>query len=83
VRAIHSQNAKRQHVLNSAWEAAQEVIPSPSIYQQQIFPHLKAIPAAAIAKATGLSTSSVKTIRSGRMTPHPRHWEALRALIAD
>lgn len=83
VRAIHSRHATQQHLLNSAWEAAQAVIPSASIYHQQIFPHLTKIPATAIAEATGLSISSAKTIRAGRMAPHPRHWDALRSLIEE
>jgi CRISPR-associated endonuclease Cas1 len=80
VRAIHSANAKRQAVLNSAWEAAQTSIPSPSVYRRDIFPRIKGISVRELCAVTGLSTSSCKRVRTGRMTPHPRHWDALRMI---
>lgn len=81
VRAVHSQNARQQHVLNAAWEATQTSIPSSSVYRDDIRPYLRGIAPKSIATATGLSISSAKTILSGRMTPHPRHWKALRQLV--
>jgi CRISPR-associated endonuclease Cas1 len=81
-RATHAKHAQEQHRLNSAWEAKQTTIPSPAVYRDDIAPFLKGFSAKAIADATGLSNSSAKTILSGRMTPHPRHWGAFRALIA-
>jgi CRISPR-associated endonuclease Cas1 len=82
VRSTHAEHAREHHRLNSAWEAKQQSIPSPSVYRDDIAPFLKGFSAKAIADATGLSNSSAKTILSGRMTPHPRHWPAFRALIA-
>lgn len=81
-RDIHHQNAKQQHVLNSAWEAAQKSIPSPTFYKREIFPRIKALPVRDLVAVTGLSVSSCKHIRTARMTPHPRHWDALKRLAA-
>jgi hypothetical protein len=41
---------------------------------------LEGIPVVAMAAATELSEIYCQAIRSGRATPHPRHWEALREL---
>jgi hypothetical protein len=38
------------------------------------------VPLSKIERATGLSNSACSRIRSGRMTPHPRHWDALAGL---
>jgi len=46
-----------------------------------VAPGLKEFLPAAIAAAAGLSTSTAKTIRSGRMCPQPPHWAALLALL--
>lgn len=81
VRHIHSQHATASNKANADWEAKQSTIPSPAIYDRDIAPGLKAFLPAAIAAATGLSNSTAKTIRAGRMRPHPRHWAALRALV--
>lgn len=80
VRSVHSENAKQQHVLNSTWEAAQATIPSPAVYKREIFPQIKDVAVRTLVAATGLSVSSCKQIRTGRMTPHPRHWDALKRL---
>ena len=82
VRETHRNNAKQQYLLNSTWEAAQTSIPSSSHYMREIFPKIKLIPVRDLVEATGLSTSSCKHIRTGRMTPHPRHWDALTRLAA-
>ena len=81
VRATHAQHAKEQHRLNSAWGAKQTTIPSPAVYRDEIAPFLEEFSAKAVATATGLSHSSAKTILSERMTPHPRHWNALRTML--
>jgi CRISPR-associated endonuclease Cas1 len=82
VRETHRKNATQQHVLNSTWEAAQKSIPSPAVYKREIFPRIKALPVADLMAVTGLSASSCKHIRTGRMTPHPRHWDALKRIAA-
>jgi CRISPR-associated endonuclease Cas1 len=82
VRALHATHAREQARMNREWEAVQTSLPSPAEYSREIRPGLSRLKPRAIADATGLSISSAKTILAGRMTPHPRHWPALRALIA-
>ena len=50
--------------------------------QQQVIPGLVGVPLGAIGACTGLSVSACSRIRSGTLTPHPRHWEALAQLTA-
>jgi hypothetical protein len=35
----------------------------------------------AIARVTGMSTTTAGKVRSGQRVPHPRHWEALGTLV--
>jgi hypothetical protein len=57
---------------------------TPAITEEQLYeqllPRLADVPLSKIERATGLSNSSCSRIRSGRMTPHPRHWDALAGL---
>jgi hypothetical protein len=81
--------AKRRESLLAAkaaerdWEASAA---QPTVTEQQFFeevlPRLIEVPLSKIERATGLSNSSCSRIRSGRMTPHPRHWDALARLAA-
>ena len=80
VRAIHRIHATQQRARNAAWEAAQTSIPSPTLYKRDIYPRIKELPVRVLVEATGLSTSSCKHIRTGRVMPHPRHWDALTRL---
>lgn len=50
-------------------------------FQREIVPKLIAHPLNAIARATRLSLTACSRIRSGSQTPHPRHWDALAALV--
>ncbi len=36
-----------------------------------------------IAEATGLSLAACSRFRAGVRVPHPRHWEALSALVEE
>jgi CRISPR-associated endonuclease Cas1 len=79
--------AKRRESLVAAkaaereWEAGggHPAITEQQLYQQ-VLPALKDVPLSKIERATGLANSSCSRIRSGRMTPHPRHWDALARL---
>jgi hypothetical protein len=82
VRATHRKHALQSNRRNAAWEALQTSLPSPTTFDRELLPRLLNIPTVAIREATGLSLSSVKTFKDGRMRPHARHWEALR-LLAD
>jgi hypothetical protein len=52
------------------------------LYVQEILPHLSGLSTTAIAAATSMSTSAASSIRAGNRVPHPRHWAALRELVA-
>jgi hypothetical protein len=50
-----------------------------SAFQRDILPLLQEIPLSRLQQATGLSLRYVSLIRRGERTPHPRHWQGLRA----
>lgn len=83
VRAKHRASALRQSALNAAWEAQHRAIPSPTVFREDILPHLKAVPVRQLMAACGLSLSSCKKIRTGHLVPHPRHWPAFKKLVSD
>jgi hypothetical protein len=49
-------------------------------YPREVLPGLASISTTAIARATGMSTSSASKIRAGKRVPHPMWWEALDSL---
>jgi hypothetical protein len=51
-------------------------------FKSEIVPKLDAFSLKEIGKATGLSLAVCSRIRAGAKVPHPRHWEALRKLVA-
>jgi hypothetical protein len=51
-------------------------------FKREIAPKLDALLLKEIAKATGLSLTACSRIRAGARAPHPRHWDALVALIS-
>jgi CRISPR-associated endonuclease Cas1 len=50
-------------------------------FLREVVPKLDDVPLSAIASATGLSLATCSRYRAGARVPHPRHWEALRALV--
>jgi hypothetical protein len=48
---------------------------------EAIAPKLDAFTLAEISEATGLSLAACSRVRVGAKVPHPRHWEAMRALV--
>jgi len=50
-------------------------------FKREIAPKLDAFSLKEIATATGLSLAACSRIRAGAKVPHPRHWEALLALV--
>jgi len=70
-----------QHVRDAAqWNRAHGATSSPADFVRDILPRLQAVPLSAISKATGLSRGYASMIRRGLYAPHPRHWEALKAI---
>lgn len=80
----HSPQANRQRGEKNAahYRANAEFVePGDLDYARDIAPHLQQFSAREIARATGLSVSYASFIRSGRRTPHARHWAGLAALV--
>jgi hypothetical protein len=48
-----------------------------------VTPKLDAFSLAEIAKTSGLSLAACSRFRAGTRIPHPRHWEALLALVEE
>jgi len=65
---------------NLAWEREQLQVPDAAVFATEIKPKLDQMSLAAMMRATGLSRPYCSMIRCGVRVPHPRHWEALRAL---
>ncbi len=63
-----------------AWEQAARHKPLDVDFATDVLPHLQNVALAAMQQATGLSLSSCSKIRSGRLTPHVRHWVLLQQL---
>ena len=70
----------RQVAAERSWEQADTPQLDERWYVEQIAPKLAVLTLPAIARATGVSTSAASKWRSGRTTPHPRHWAALASL---
>jgi hypothetical protein len=50
-------------------------------FKREIAPNLDAFSLKEIAEATGLSLAACSRFPAGSQMPHPRHWEALLALV--
>ena len=50
-------------------------------FKREVAPKLDAFTLGEIGKATGLSLAACSRVRAGARVPHPRHWEALLALV--
>jgi hypothetical protein len=69
-------------VANSWWEASS--LPAwlnEECYLQKVQPRLRMIKVREIAQAMQVSKPYAALIRAGRRRPHPRHWQALAALV--
>jgi hypothetical protein len=61
--------------------AAQQNNFDPEAFEREIRPALRHIPLSRIRDATGLSKPYCSRIRTGALTPHPRHWQRLLQLV--
>jgi len=50
-------------------------------FLRDVMPKLDDVPLNTIARVTGLSLAACSRYRAGERVPHPRHWEALLALV--
>ena len=69
------------HRRNRSWAREHPGQRDEAWFKREIAPKLDAFSLAEIATATGLSLGACSRIRAGTRVPHPRHWEALAALI--
>lgn len=67
----------------AAWEKAHPGDADPGIFDREILPGLSGVPLSRIMGAAGISVRYASLIRRGSKRPHPRHWEALRALAPE
>jgi hypothetical protein len=81
-RARRSRALVAERALRDAWDAehAGETHDAYA-FGREVLPGLADVSLGAIAVATGMSVSAASRIRRGMLQPHPRHWDALRALV--
>ncbi len=73
------------HRRNREWkrEHGQATEPKGAWFRRGMVPKLDGFSLKEIAAATGLSLVACSRIRSGAHVPHPRHWDALAALVKE
>ncbi|MFL5961683.1 MAG: CRISPR-associated endonuclease Cas1 [Gaiellaceae bacterium] len=65
------------------WEAQYGRVIDLTVFSDQILPLIEAVPLSRLVRATGLSLRYCSQVRRGEKTPHPRHWDALRASATE
>ncbi len=70
------------HRRNRRWARAHPGHRDRAWFAREIAPKLDAFSLKEIAKATGLSLAACSRVRAAARVPHPRHWEALIALVS-
>jgi hypothetical protein len=81
-REVAATSHQTDHRARAVWETS-GALPaiSAQVFTDAVLPALEALPLSALASATGLSISACSRIRSGKLSPHPRHWDALAFLV--
>jgi hypothetical protein len=63
------------------WETAHPgTIADPDVFAREVLPAIRALPLSELVRATGLTPGYVSQVRRGEKVPHPKHWEAFRAV---
>ncbi len=75
VRARRSATLSRRKAEERAWDATHA--PPALDFARDVLPGLAEVPLSVIQKATGISEAGCSRIRSGKLTPHARHWAPL------
>jgi hypothetical protein len=70
--------SERKHA-NTDWETRYGKLTDLGAFEREILPTIQQVPLSRLMRATGLSLRYVSQIRRGEKTPHPRHWQSLRA----
>ncbi len=76
-----SQRQSANKAAEAAWRAAHPEGADRTAYRREILPGLKHVSTASMRQALGIAGPHCAAIRAGRRIPHPRHWEALKALV--
>lgn len=80
-RAKRSTSISVNRQLTLEWESHHgRVTGDQSAYRRDLLPQLQELSTSKIATALKVSTSSALRIRTGKLIPHVRHWETLKAL---
>jgi hypothetical protein len=69
------------HRRNRSWAREHPGQRDEAWFKREIAPKLDAFTLKEMGEATGLSLAACSRIRAGAKVPHPRHWDALRALV--
>jgi hypothetical protein len=69
------------HRRNRSWAREHPGKRDEAWFKREIAPRLDGFALKEMGKATGLSLAACSRIRAGAKVPHPRHWEALLALV--
>jgi hypothetical protein len=69
------------HRRNRSWAREHPDQRDGAWFKREITPKLDVFSLKEIGKATGLSLAACSRIRAGAKVPHPRHWDALFALV--
>jgi CRISPR-associated endonuclease Cas1 len=80
--ALRAATRRRHAAALKAWQPSDH--PSwltEDLYRKRIQPALRDSTVSAIASSLGVSLPYATDIRAGRRRPHPRHWQALAALV--
>jgi hypothetical protein len=67
----------------AAWRAAHPEGADREAYRREIMPRLRDVRTVDLHRALGIARPRCVAIREGRHVPHPRHWDKLRALVAE
>jgi CRISPR-associated protein Cas1 len=69
------------HRRNRSWAREHPGQRDETWFRREIAPKLDTFSLKEIGEATGLSLAACSRIRAAAKVPHPRHWDALRALV--
>jgi CRISPR-associated endonuclease Cas1 len=76
------EKGRRNTVARWAWKPSnQPAWLNEQTYREKIHPGLAGVTVRVIASALGISLPYASNIRSGKLQPHPRHWQTLARLL--
>jgi CRISPR-associated endonuclease Cas1 len=79
--ASRAEKGHRNTLARWAWKPSnQPAWLNEQTYREKIHPGLAGVTVRVIASALGISLPYASNIRSGKLQPHPRHWQALARL---